>query len=795
MVRVVVKGGVWKNTEDEILKAAISKYGKNQWARISSLLVRKTPKQCKARWYEWLDPSIKKTEWSREEDEKLLHLAKLMPTQWRTIAPIVGRTATQCLERYQRLLDEAEQRENDESASGTSKLGLSGPEGGESVPSAEDIRRLRPGEIDPDPETKPARPDAIDMDEDEKEMLSEARARLANTQGKKAKRKARERALEEARRLAVLQKRRELKAAGITSKLKAPKKGMDYMTDIPFEKQAAIGFYDTSEEASRAIRAPVGRSIGQLDNPNKIRKEDEERKRKQIELQKKKQNADGKDSVNSAKLDELRRSREQEQMAKRRRLELPDAIVGQHELDDIVKMGLASEVSRNLVDNQGPNEGLLGDYGRAPLAHVAESRSVRSERRDDNIMREALDLRRMQNMQTPLLQDSTDRDEGRDGAGETTQPASRRMLQGRATPLPLQDSVSNAGSTATPLRTPLRDNLGLNVGDTSSMFSSAPQQARRSASAAKARLQQSLMRLPAPKNDFDIVLDEDGASLPQDDEQSEAVQHNLDASEREKMAQRMKTEQAALQYARQTQVVRRSLPRPKDFTEEEERSFLEKVSAHGQTLADRSSSLIFREMLALIKHDALTLPLAGSKTIGGQPSRILEIHDSLIESARTLLEMEGARTSLGSETRSNAELMDLNGVLERKRCSSFRGEDRQSWATYVRHLQTNIGLYASDAARDEKRLAKILGGYHARSGVLAESIRKEHDELKRLALEEEVFSRLYNLERVTKADRQDQWQRCIQILEQREREGQSIYKELDEERSRQQAELTRSRSA
>jgi pre-mRNA-splicing factor CDC5/CEF1 len=51
----------------------------------------------------------------------------------------------------------------------------------------------------------------------EKEMLSEARARLANTQGKKAKRKAREKQLEEARRLAVLQKKRELKAAGIVS--------------------------------------------------------------------------------------------------------------------------------------------------------------------------------------------------------------------------------------------------------------------------------------------------------------------------------------------------------------------------------------------------------------------------------------------------------------------------------------------------------------------------------------------------------------------------------------------------
>ena len=46
---------------------------------------------------------------------------------------------------------------------------------------ADDPRRLRPGEIDPNPEAKPARPDAVDMDEDEKEMLAEARARLANT--------------------------------------------------------------------------------------------------------------------------------------------------------------------------------------------------------------------------------------------------------------------------------------------------------------------------------------------------------------------------------------------------------------------------------------------------------------------------------------------------------------------------------------------------------------------------------------------------------------------------------------
>ena len=33
-------------------------------------------------------------------------------------------------------------------------------------PSEDDPRKLKPGEIDPNPETKPARPDPVDMDED-----------------------------------------------------------------------------------------------------------------------------------------------------------------------------------------------------------------------------------------------------------------------------------------------------------------------------------------------------------------------------------------------------------------------------------------------------------------------------------------------------------------------------------------------------------------------------------------------------------------------------------------------------
>jgi 5-aminopentanamidase len=48
--RATVKDVVWENTEDEILKAAINRYGPGQWTRIAALLPRKTAVQCKARW-------------------------------------------------------------------------------------------------------------------------------------------------------------------------------------------------------------------------------------------------------------------------------------------------------------------------------------------------------------------------------------------------------------------------------------------------------------------------------------------------------------------------------------------------------------------------------------------------------------------------------------------------------------------------------------------------------------------------------------------------------------------------
>ncbi len=71
--------------------------------------------------------------------------------------------------------------------------------------------------------------------------------------GKKAKRKSREKQLEEARRLASLQKKRELQAAGIELRQKGSRRrGINYNEEVAFEKKPAIGFFDTADENQRS---------------------------------------------------------------------------------------------------------------------------------------------------------------------------------------------------------------------------------------------------------------------------------------------------------------------------------------------------------------------------------------------------------------------------------------------------------------------------------------------------------------------------------------------------------------
>ena len=300
-----------------------------------------------------------------------------MPTQWRTIASIVGRTASQCLEHYEKLLDQAQNKDE------------------EKEPITDDPRKLKPGEIDPNPETKPARPDPKDMDEDELEMLSEARARLANTQGKKAKRKAREKQLEEARRLASLQKRRELRMAGINIGLRSLKrrKGIDYNEEIPFEKPVPAGLYDTSAEVYDPQDLDFKKlRQQQLDGELRTEKEEKERKKDKQKLKQRKEN-DLPSQINTA----------EEPSKKRSKLVLPEPQISDQELEQVVKLGKASENAKESAEESGnrASEALLADYSiTAPTAAMRTPKTPGMSR--ETILMEAQNLMALTNVDTPL---------------------------------------------------------------------------------------------------------------------------------------------------------------------------------------------------------------------------------------------------------------------------------------------------------------------------------------------------------------------------------------------------------
>ncbi|CAD6892087.1 unnamed protein product [Tilletia controversa] len=839
-MRIIIKGGVWKNTEDEILKAAISKYGKNQWARISSLLVRKTPKQCKARWYEWLDPSIKKTDWSKEEDEKLLHMAKLMPTQWRTIAPIVGRTATQCIERYQKLLDDAEARENAEAGG----LGLAGTSGAEAAPTAEEVRRLRPGEVDPDPETKPARPDPIDMDEDEKEMLSEARARLANTQGKKAKRKARERALEDARRLAMLQKRREMKAAGIIMRHKQKQKGMDYSAEIPFEKQPAIGFFDTSEEAARNFRAPIGKTVRELDQKKPI--EDEATKRKRQREAEAKKAAGGNNAFGGAKEEQIRRLREAEQISKRRKLTLPEAQVGEAELEEIVKLGQSGEIAKELAMEGGTAStgALLGDYSLLNQAKMARTPATAPQ--EDAVMREARNLRNMQAAQTPLLGDAnvpvlegtgTDGATPRRGVAATPNPLltpahgrgldpSMSVRGGSIAATPARSEMTSmTGATnfgRTPLRTPLRDNLGLNTDDgTSTMFGETPRAEKLARLNAKRDLRMGLASLPAPKNEFDIVVDDEEASKDEAEVEEDLAELGLtgeeDMADRDARIAKLRAQRLRKELARRSQAVQRGLPRPPAVDAAHMREFFKaNPVATDADAATRVQRLIDEEMARLIEDDSVVHPVPGSRNPGGTKSLLPTLPDDLLQAARDAVQLElatglgfpGANSetvfrlttsTLGPEedgTESKA-LRDLESALAHVRDDNVWHPDLQAWvsrtevseqdvkrgyAALLESAREAMGRHAASSGKEEKRLAKLLGGYQVRSQAIRTKTVQAFHELTQATLAHEAYIRLEKEEHASYTDRIERLTEEVRRLEGKEGIAQRDFKHLDDER-------------
>ncbi|XP_062985930.1 myb-related protein A isoform X3 [Elgaria multicarinata webbii] len=92
----------WTRDEDEKLKKLVEQHGTSDWTFIAGHLQNRSDFQCQHRWQKVLNPELIKGPWTKEEDQRVIELVqKYGPKRWSLIAKhLKGRIGKQCRERW-----------------------------------------------------------------------------------------------------------------------------------------------------------------------------------------------------------------------------------------------------------------------------------------------------------------------------------------------------------------------------------------------------------------------------------------------------------------------------------------------------------------------------------------------------------------------------------------------------------------------------------------------------------------------------------------------------------------------
>jgi pre-mRNA-splicing factor CDC5/CEF1 len=625
-----------------------------------------------------------------------------------------------------------------------------------------------------------ARPDAIDMDEEDKEMLSEARARLANVSGKKAKRKARERQLEESRRLALLQKRRELKAAGINIKI-TPKKGnhIDYNADVPLEKEVPSGFFDTTEELDHNEKQREAFDPRKQQLANK-RKMDQQEEGGDSNKRKKKDEKSGGLAASYAKAAQMQKIREAEQSSKRRALVLPTPQVGEAELEDIVKMGMTGERAITGVGSDNiATQGLIGNYtnivGNTPI------RTPMAPKEEDLIANEVRNARLRTETQSALLGGDNPDLVGDEAPTSLSAPSSRHQI---VTPNPMatpfRQANGGAGATpmhqgpgATPMRTP-RDTLRLNGEDgTMQLVGQTPRDIRIREKAKRQDLKSRLAALPKPKDtSWEFELPEEQA------DQMEVEISEEDAAEIDRRNRERRQAAERAEFGRQTQVVQRFLPKPALVN-------IEAMMKRALDLSDPVEREIETEMAVLIANDVHKF---GSGQVEGRLQPVERMSDDALRNAKMEMALELAMTTEKDKKAFHSEFgsawTNLHGSAILPGIAGYEEDEIDEHQLMVEafdNAQEKIIDSAESANKIEKRLNTHHAGYIKRNALLRTKIGEAYGALERAKVELDSARTMQYSEEIAISRRLESLRDEVNFVSKREREAQELYRSRKDE--------------
>ena len=303
------------------------------------------------------------------------------------------------------------------------------------------------------------------------------------------------------------------------------KRGVDYNAEIPFEKQPALGFYNTADEQYDPF-APNFSQLRQQQLEGELRsvKEERERKKDKERLKQRKEN-----EIPAALL------QGDQPAAKRSKLVLPEPQISDRDLENVVKLGRASEAAQDAARESGNrvSDALLADYS------ITQSAALRTPRTPapatDKILQEAQNLMALTHCDTPLAGGANAPLVNPDFGGAAPSsgalatpntllttpfrtPKDAPGIPGTPGMLSITSGTTPRTGAAMPGATPLmRDKLNINLEDGEGEFSfyflkrenSIFQFVSELEQSTKEHLTRGLSSLPAPKNDFEIVVPEE----------------------------------------------------------------------------------------------------------------------------------------------------------------------------------------------------------------------------------------------------------------------------------------------
>lgn len=573
------------------------------------------------------------------------------------------------------------------------------------------------------------------------------------------------------------------------------------------------------------------------------------------------------DHFNKERDNQIQAMKQAEQIANRTRLNLPAPQVSERELEDIVKVGQAGESARALVDENGNevgSSGLLGEY--SALSHAKDARTPATAPQgmfsgdqpsqrflllttsngastEDTVLLEARNLRNMTEQQTPLLGDENNEYNETPMRGTGFSGVTPRSTV-QATPNPLATPFRRPGSDAsatprtgqvpegTPMRTPMRDNLAINPDATPmSAVAMTPRDEKMRAMQSRQKLRAGFSNLPAPRNEFELVDPEEEEAMPEEEKKARAE----DAAERDARHAAAQAEEQRKALARRSQAVKLTLPRPTqaDFSGLIASLSLEDASSTAADPDAELDRLVSLEMVKLLQHDAVAHPVPGTSKAPAAALRhaLVDLADEDLDGARALIHSELA-SSIGfpgaSESAVRAAIstsVDWTAFQEAwgpaNEALAFDVK-RQSWVdkatlseeeyaaglrAQIDELRAQVTTDAGKAAKGERRLEKMLGGYQGRAKKLGEQLRAASEEMSLSRTQMETFQMLQELETgasayffhfhlsrsfdqvsmsysfsTTVPRRIEALQLEVGDLARRERDGQAKFQELSQER-------------